>query len=115
MAVIFARKLLILTHRDLGIVLSVFFVVWFISGIGMMYTGGMPSLTPKARLERLAPLDFTAIKLAPSEQGESVTVLTFMGRPAYRIDGQTIFADNGDTLDEVDQQKAMLIASQYMK
>src|SRR5439155_25478557 len=71
--------------------------------------------TPKARLERLAPLDFTAIKLAPSEQAESVTLLTFMGRPAYRIDGQTIFADNGDTLDEVDQQKAMLIASQYMK
>ena len=115
MAMLFVRKLLILTHRYLGIVLSVFFVVWFISGIGMMYTGGMPSLTQKARLERLAPLDFTAIKLAPSEDGESVTLLTVMGRPAYRINGQTIFADNGDALDEVYQQKAMVIASQYME
>jgi hypothetical protein len=60
-------------------------------------------------------LDFTAIKLFPSEQGENVTLLTVMDRPAYRIDGQTIFADNGDTLDEVNQQKAILIASQYMK
>ena len=115
MAVLWVRKFLILTHRYLGIVLSVFFVVWFLSGIGMMYTGGMPDLTPKARLERLAPIDFTAIKLFPSEQGENVTLLTVMDRPAYRIDGQTIFADNGDTLDEVDQKKAILIASQYMK
>jgi hypothetical protein len=74
----------------------------------------MPSLTPKGRLERLAPINFAAIKLTPSEQGENITLLTVMDRPAYRIDGQTIFADTGDTLDEVDQQKAMLIASQYM-
>src|SRR5262245_2442749 len=114
MAVLWVRKFLILTHRYLGIVLSVFFVVWFVSGIGMMYTGGMPSLTPKGRLERLAPINFAAIKLTPSEQGENITLLTVMDRPAYRIDGQTIFADTGDTLDEVDQQKAMLIASQYM-
>jgi len=115
MAVLWVRRFLILAHRYLGIVLSVFFVVWFISGIGMMYTGGMPDLTPKARLERLAPINFSAIKLTPSEQGENITLLTVMDRPAYRIDGQTIFADTGETLDEVDQQKAMIIASQYMK
>src|SRR5262245_37704943 len=115
MAVLWVRKFLILTHRYLGIVLSVFFVVWFASGIGMIYTGGMPSLTPKGRLERLAPIDFSAIKLTPSDQGESVTLLTVMGRPAYRIDGQTIFADNGETLDEVDQHKALLLAAEYMQ
>src|SRR5262245_6575949 len=115
MAVLWVRKFLILTHRYLGIVLSAFFVLWFASGIGMMYTGGMPSLTPKARLERLAPIDFSAIKLAPARQGESVTLLTVMGRPAYRIDGQTIFADNGEALDEVDQQKALRMAGEYMQ
>jgi hypothetical protein len=115
MAVLWVRKFLILIHRYLGIVLSLFFVVWFISGIGMMYTGGMPTLTPKTRLEHLAPIDFGAIKLTPSDQGESVTLLTVMGRPAYRIDGQIIFADNGDTLGDVDQQKAIVLASEYMK
>ena len=44
------RTFLILTHRYLGIPLSFVFVVWFVSGIVMMYAGGMPSLTPEARL-----------------------------------------------------------------
>src|SRR5262245_38313505 len=115
MAVLWVRKFLILTHRYLGIVLSLFFVVWFISGIGMMYTGGMPSLTPKTRLERLAPIDFSAIRLFPTDQGESVALVTLMGRPAYRIDGQTIFADNGNLVGEIDQPKALTIAGEYMK
>jgi hypothetical protein len=112
---VWLRKLLILIHRYLGIVLSAFFVVWFISGIGMMYAGGMPSLTPRLRLERLTPLDFKAIKLSPAGDAGNVVLLTVMGRPAYRIDGETIFADTGETLEEVDQAKATLIASQFMQ
>ena len=34
------RRFLILAHRYLGIVLSVLIVVWFASGIVMMYIGG---------------------------------------------------------------------------
>ncbi len=109
------RKFLILVHRYLGIVLSVFFLVWFISGIAMMYAGGMPSLTPRLRLEHLAPVDFNAIQLTPSEDAGSVVLLTVMGRPAYRIDGETIFADTGETSGEVDQARATVIASQYMR
>lgn len=108
------RKFLILVHRYLGIVLSVFFLVWFISGIGMMYAGGMPSLTPRVRLEHMAPLDFSAIQLLPAEDAGSVILLTVMGRPAYRIDGETIFADTGETLGQVDQPKAIFIAGQFM-
>ena len=37
-----AVRWLILIHRYLGIPLSVLFVVWFASGIVMMYTGDMP-------------------------------------------------------------------------
>jgi len=36
------RKWLILTHRYAGIVLSAFVVLWFATGITMMYAGGMP-------------------------------------------------------------------------
>src|SRR5262245_6970690 len=112
---ILIRKFLILTHRYLGIVLSVFFVIWFISGIGMVYTGGMPSLTPQMRLERLAALDFDRIQVVPKGDADSVVLLMVMGRPAYRIDGQTIFADNGEALGDADQTKAMLIAGQFMR
>jgi hypothetical protein len=57
---------LILVHRYLGIPLSFLFVIWFVSGIGMIYVGGMPTLTPQARLERLPPLDLAAVRLTPS-------------------------------------------------
>ena len=54
---ILCRRFLILTHRYLGIVLSLLIVVWFASGIVMMYAGGMPRLAPQLRLERLPQLD----------------------------------------------------------
>ena len=43
------RKWLILSHRYLGIALCVLLVMWFASGIVMIYAGGLPSLTPEAR------------------------------------------------------------------
>ena len=37
------RRAIILTHRYLGIPLSVVFVLWFVTGIAMIYVGGMPT------------------------------------------------------------------------
>ena len=61
------RKWLILTHRYIGIALSLIFVSWFASGIAMLYARGMPRLTSDLRLERLAPVDVTAVRLSASE------------------------------------------------
>ncbi len=61
------RRFLILLHRYLGIPLSFLFVVWFASGIAMIYVGGMPSLTPAERLEHLAELDLAAVRITPAE------------------------------------------------
>ena len=68
------RRWLILIHRYLGIVLSLLFVVWFVSGITMMYAGGMPRLTPQLRLERLPDLDLARVRLSPSEAAERATL-----------------------------------------
>jgi len=43
------RKLLIYTHRWMGIVFGLIFIVWFVSGIAFMYVG-MPSLSVSERL-----------------------------------------------------------------
>ena len=65
------RKLLILTHRYLGIALSLLFVVWFASGITMMYAGGMPRLSSDERIERLrGRRSATAIRLTPPQASE---------------------------------------------
>ena len=65
-----AKRWLILSHRYLGIALGAVFTMWFASGLVMIYAGGMPSLDPDVRLERLAPLDATAIRLSPAEAAE---------------------------------------------
>jgi hypothetical protein len=108
------RKTLILIHRYLGIVLSLLFLMWFITGIAMIYARGMPVLTPEARLERLPVLDAGKIHLSPAEAFERIgfggypdtaELRTILNRPAYVFSGIIIFADDG-TLLEMTPEKA---------
>lgn len=123
----FLRRWLILAHRYLGIALSLVFVVWFASGIVMMYAGGMPRLDAQLRLERLPALDPSRVRLAPSDAAEQATLgrspdrvslLTIMDRPAYRFPAgggsTTVFAETGEVLEEVDLEQARTIASRFM-
>src|SRR5262249_41660180 len=61
------RKLLVLVHRYLGTALCLLFFMWFLTGIGMIYSRGMPRLTAQARLARLPVLDMERIRLSPPE------------------------------------------------
>ena len=116
------RKWLILIHRYLGIPLSALFVLWFASGIVMMYAGGMPRLTPQLRLERLPALDLTRVQLTPAEAAEHAylhrmpdraSLLMVMDRPAYRFDGSTVFADTGDLLEDIGPASARAVVSRF--
>ena len=121
------RRTLILLHRYLGIPLSFLFVLWFVSGIAMIYVGGMPALSPQARLEHLAPLDFGAVRLTAADAAAraagggrgQATLLTVLGRPAYRFaagpfGGSTVFADSGATLAESDQATTQAVAAEFL-
>jgi hypothetical protein len=118
------RKWLILTHRYAGIVLSLFVVLWFATGITMMYAGGMPRLTPELRLEKLPNLDLARVRLTPAEAAEAgligepgrAVLLSIMGRPAYRFgaaEPTTVFADTGDVLERATLAQARTIASRF--
>jgi hypothetical protein len=119
------RRALILTHRYLGIPLSVLFVLWFITGIAMIYVGGMPTLSAQSRLERLPALDLGAVRLTPAEAAERaasgfgrVTLTTVLERPAYRFASPygtaTVFADTGEPLDEIDVETARAVAARFV-
>jgi len=120
------RRCVILTHRYLGIALSLIVVMWFASGIVMMYAGGMPRLTPELRLERLPGLELSSVRLTPSEAAERaglletpgrVVLLSVMERPAYRFDGggsTTVFADTGEVLEEVSLAQSKTAAGRFM-
>ena len=123
------RKGLIAIHRYLGIALSLLFVVWFISGIGMMFAGGMPTLSLQERLQRESSIDLARIKLTPAEAeraanegsgdegpftGGRASIRTLLDRPVYRVNGRLVFADNGEVLNSIDEATAKQIAGRFM-
>ena len=80
-------RVLVYTHRWLGILSGVLFVVWFVSGIVMIYAR-MPELSASERLSRLADINPSFIRaLPPPVDGEitRLTLGTLEGRPIYRV------------------------------
>jgi uncharacterized iron-regulated membrane protein len=110
------KRTLFLFHRWAGIVLCLFFALWFVSGLFMMYVefpqltkperiAGAPrldfssaTLSPAAAIERLAPSDFatraspTAIETIDVDsflqtvEASSVRLTMIWERPAYIVD-----------------------------
>jgi hypothetical protein len=101
------KKSLIFTHRWLGVSLCALFLLWFISGIVVMYSD-FPSVSAEDRLERSPSLDGSKIRASPAEafailktqqQPREVRLNTFDGRPVYRFRighrEQVVYADTG--------------------
>jgi hypothetical protein len=119
------RRALVLTHRWLGIAGSALFVVWFASGIVMMYAR-MPRLSPEERLWRLGPLDLMAAHVDVADvvrgidgQVQRVRVGMLAGRPAYRLQSNgrwmSIFADSGERVRALTPVQALRIASEFSR
>jgi hypothetical protein len=102
------KRSAIFVHRWLGVGLCLFFLLWFPSGIGMMYWD-FPAVSTADRLERSPALDPAAIRLSPAEAyatiGQSqppsqARLSTFDGRPVYRFRAgrgeSLVYADNGE-------------------
>jgi hypothetical protein len=125
----FILRSLIFVHRWVGIVLCFVFLLWFPSGIGMMYWS-YPSVTAGDRLDRSPTLDPTKVVLSPEEAAEKlglqaspsqIRLNSFDGRPAYRIGGggrgrgaaRIIYADTGEEQKEVSSEMLDRIASSW--
>jgi PepSY-associated transmembrane protein len=119
------KRSLIFIHRWLGIALCVLFLLWFPSGIGMMYFP-MPSVTAASRLERQPVLDPSRVMVSPREAADKVGVdaedlrlTSFDGRPAYRPDGgrggggPVLYADTGEEQGEVSDEMVKRVASAW--
>ena len=121
------NRCVIVAHRYLGIVISLLIIMWFVTGIAMMYAGGMPRLSAQLRLERLADIDLSRIQLSPAQAAERlaaetgadtpgrVQLVSLMDRPVYRVGGATVFADTGDILEEVSERQAQTIVAKFLR
>jgi hypothetical protein len=120
------KRSLIFVHRWLGVALCLFFLLWFPSGIGMMYWD-FPSVTAADRLDRAAALDPSTIRLSPAEayavlsqtQAPAQARLnTFDGRPVYRFrTGRAeslVFADTGARQTDVPDALVERVASAWV-
>jgi len=86
-----AKRWLYLIHRWAGVVLCLFFAMWFVSGVVMMYVG-YPKVTPQERLSHLAPLDaamIATVAITPEQ------ALAAVGASARGASGLSLAATRG--------------------
>ena len=113
---------LMFVHRYLGVAFCLIFVIWFASGIVMIYKR-LPEYSAEERLARLPPLNAAAVRFTPAEAMEAgnvgqparrVVLTSLRSRPVYRfvVDGgaATVFADDGSYLEPVEPEAAVAIA-----
>lgn len=118
------RRVLVYTHRWLGIAGCLVFMMWFASGIVMMYAR-MPTLTAEERLARLPVLDLSAAALSPGEAARTAGVTVdrlrvgmYGGRPVYRFFAAgrwtTVSADGGVALEPLTVDEAVRVAQRFL-
>jgi hypothetical protein len=115
----YTARVLVYTHRWLGIAVGLLFIIWFLSGIVMMYAR-MPALDPAERLARMAIVVPASIRVDPPHLDGEIsrfTISTLEGRPVYRLvvggRPRLIFADTGDDVPRVDGEQALRIARAF--
>ena len=109
------KRFAIFVHRWLGVALCLVFLLWFPSGIAMMYWG-YPDVSAADRLERapaLDPIDDSALagrgireaRIQMQPPPGQVRLNTYDGRPAYRFradrSNAIVFADTGEERGDV--------------
>ena len=113
------RKLLIYSHRWLGIGIILMFLVWTISGVVLMYYGH-PQITTGERLLRLELIDFSTATVTPAEAAAKagikpyrVRLSMYNGRPMYHLtrvsigNWSSVYADTGEVLPSMGREEAL--------
>ncbi len=119
-------RLVTLLHRFLGILLSLFFAMWFLSGAVLIYHP-FPSLSESERLAHSVDIDFSRIVISPLRAIESseiqlparLRLIDVDGQLAYIIHShentlKVIGGGTGKELTRVTQEGAKRIAGKFL-
>ncbi len=113
-----------LVHRWLGVILCLFFALWFATGTVMMYVP-FPSLGDTDRVAGSEALDLRALHLSPSQalaaasgvSVERLRMISVLGAPRYLLalgDGRTlVVSDSGAVAAPLDAATASRVAEQF--
>lgn len=120
------KTFLILSHRYIGIPLSFMFVLWFVSGFFMIYTGGMPKVTPDMQIDGSEAIDFSRVRITPQQavavagfEPPAGKLRTVLGRPVYELgdpgySSSFVYADSGELMEPLTQQQSAQLASAFL-
>ncbi len=121
MAAASVRKTLILTHRWMGIVGNIVFVLWFVSGVIFAYKA-MPTFSVTERLAQVPPLDLRTAQVEPIEAARRLGIkptrlrlsMSYDGRPVYRFQGASAaYADTGEAVAGRDADQAVALIRSF--
>ncbi|WP_374533371.1 hypothetical protein [Phenylobacterium sp.] len=112
----FAPKWLVLTHRYLGVSLGLLMLVWFASGVGMLFIH-WPKVTSEERAAGLPLMTWAQYRQAPADTPLSAGDLIedLAGRPILRSGGEVFDLVTGRPLDGVSGEEARWIAAAYAR
>jgi hypothetical protein len=109
----------------MGICLCIPFLIWFLSGLVLMYCD-YPTISEDSRLQHLAPIDKDAVRISPEvAAGRSgishpaeVQLSSILSRPVYRFrSGQQIgivYADSGEVFHGFQQAQARQVGAAWV-
>jgi len=117
-------RTLYLAHRWLGIATCLLVLMWFVSGLVMLYVP-FPKLTAEERLTHLAPIAAEALRISPAAAlaacpGKFRNVRLAMAgtRPAYHFmldsGACSVWADTGEPLGPVSPEAAQARARDFL-
>ncbi|MCX6613032.1 MAG: PepSY domain-containing protein [Acidobacteria bacterium] len=118
------RKYLILFHRWLGVVFSLLFAMWFVSGLVMMYWT-YPGVSAEQRLvknqviagERVSVGLDEAARLAGVDKLDRVSLTMLDARPVYRFHTgrlqRVVYADRAEVFSGLSVEAARRVASAW--
>src|SRR5690554_7439437 len=122
-----AKRLTYLLHRWTGVAGCLLMMLWFISGVVMLYVG-YPKLTPWERLGALpslhmadccVPVDVALDRSGTKEEAQSIVLSSVRGAPHYLIREQggayrVVDARTGRLAPDVDRQAALAEAQSFI-
>ena len=119
------KSVIIFIHRWIGVGFCSLFLLWFLSGMFMLYCD-YPVVQERDRLGRASVLHPADIRLSPQEaymqlqttaSPDRVRIDVFDGRPIYRFrfgpDESLVYADNGALQDDFPRELTLRIASAW--
>ena len=120
------KTILILSHRYIGIPLSLMFIMWFVSGFFMIYTGGMPKVTDDMQIAGSEPLDLAKVAISPAQaaivagyEPPAALLRTILGRPVYELgdpgnNSSFVYADSGELMPPLSVEQSAELASRFV-